>query len=457
MLFRSTVIYLSATDQTLAFKPVKYLNCIDTYKLIWPNKRSVICKPKQTRSIRESLRYEIIKREKGIYPDAINKDGKLVESKEAVFFVNEVKLIVDTVIALKLDPTDVNILCAETKSNRKKLKTRTTGLKFGSIPIKGEQHKKYTFCTSTVYYGCDFYSYNASTYIFSDANAKNLTVDIILDYPQIIGRQRNSKNPFRDTVKIYYKTMITADDFFNNIQEKTDRSDRFMLNPDTEIKLDVARSNSKLKKEDRTNYLYYSKTSMTVQVNYLEIANDKRCFDIYDKVYKDKDSFIMELSESNEVQQVNNKDTMRTLMAFRHSFNTALDYKDKMIAYIDLPDHLKETSFIYNIVPDNYRTAYKVLGKQGIENCNYNCSRIKTEIAKFKETDKLKELIQKSFILGETYTISTVKQSLQGIYNACKVIKKVTANTIKDYCKVVEKYRRVNGKMIRVVEIVGYC
>ena len=123
---------------------------------------------------------------------------------------------------------------------------------------------------------------------------------------------------------------------------------------------------------------------------------------MYDKGDKDKDSVIMEPSESNEVQQVNNKDTMRTRMAFRHSFNTALDYKDKMIAYIDLPDHLKETSFIYNIVPDNYRTAYKVLGKQGIENCNYNCSRIKTEIAKFKETDKLKELIQKSFVLGET-------------------------------------------------------
>ena len=108
-----------------------------------------------------------------------------------------------------------------------------------------------------------------------------------------------------------------------------------MLNPDTEMQRDVARSNSKIKKEDRTNYLYYSKTSMTVQVNYLEIANDKRCFDIYDKVYKDKDSFIMELSESNEVQQVNNKDTMRTLMAFRYSFNAALEDKDKMLAYFD--------------------------------------------------------------------------------------------------------------------------
>ncbi len=48
----------------------------------------------------------------------------------------------------------------------------------GSIPLKGEPHKLITFCTSTAYAGCDFYSTNATTFVISDCNRKNMAVDI---------------------------------------------------------------------------------------------------------------------------------------------------------------------------------------------------------------------------------------------------------------------------------------
>ena len=48
----------------------------------------------------------------------------------------------------------------------------------------------FTFCTRTVYLGADFYSDNARSFIISDANIDTLAVDITLDLPQILGRQR---------------------------------------------------------------------------------------------------------------------------------------------------------------------------------------------------------------------------------------------------------------------------
>ena len=38
---------------------------------------------------------------------------------------------------------------------------------------KGETHKMITFCTSTAFAGCDFYSTNASTFVISDCKRIN--------------------------------------------------------------------------------------------------------------------------------------------------------------------------------------------------------------------------------------------------------------------------------------------
>ena len=56
----------------------------------------------------------------------------------------------------------------------------------------------------------DFYSDNASTYIFINAGKEWQTLDIMLDIPQILGRQRLDTNPFRHDATIYYKTYPTT-------------------------------------------------------------------------------------------------------------------------------------------------------------------------------------------------------------------------------------------------------
>ena len=65
----------------------------------------------------------------------------------------------------------------------------------------------FTFCTRTVYLGADFYSTNARSFIFSDANIDCLSVDISMDLEQILGRQRLIENPWKDYAKVFIRTL----------------------------------------------------------------------------------------------------------------------------------------------------------------------------------------------------------------------------------------------------------
>jgi hypothetical protein len=150
----------------------------------------------------------------------INIDGEIREviSKEAVIYVNSVRNICDIIKNNNLTYENTNVLCARTPDNEDKIR-KAFGLKkidlkklgiesvLGKVPKRGESHKMFTLCTRTVYLGADFYSTNAKTYIFSDANIDSLTVDVTLDLPQIMGRQRLDINPWKNRADLYYKTI----------------------------------------------------------------------------------------------------------------------------------------------------------------------------------------------------------------------------------------------------------
>ena len=89
----------------------------------------------------------------------------------------------------------------------------------------------FTFCTRTAYIGADFYSTNAKTYIFSDANIDCLMVDVTLDLPQIMGRQRLDINPWKNCADLYFKlsgTELTQDIFDKRLEVKMRRSNEIL-------------------------------------------------------------------------------------------------------------------------------------------------------------------------------------------------------------------------------------
>ena len=145
----------------------------------------------------------------------VERGGQLVEieSREAVFYVNSVNHIINIIKKMGLTPDQVNILCSDTPYNRKRIERKLgkkSGHGIGTVPLKGQPHKMFTFCTRTVYLGADFYSTCARSFIFSDSNTDCLSIDISGDLYQILGRQRDLLNPWKNCAEFFYRTTCDA-------------------------------------------------------------------------------------------------------------------------------------------------------------------------------------------------------------------------------------------------------
>lgn len=157
------------------------------------------------------------------------KNGEYV-SKECVIFLNSVTNIANIIHQTKLPPEDVNIIVADTEENRKLVRQIGKGFDIGSIPLEGEPHKMFTFCTSTAFAGCDFYSTCASTFVISDNKKVHTSIDIATELAQIAGRQRLACNPFRKTIVFIYNVDIgekNADIYKKSIEQKLKDSEDF--------------------------------------------------------------------------------------------------------------------------------------------------------------------------------------------------------------------------------------
>lgn len=130
--------------------------------------------------------------------------GNVVYSREACIFLNEVKSIIRIIEKNNLLPEEVTILCSESKSSE-----LPKGFTIGGLCTDRNNpiNKTFTFCTKASFEGVDFYSTNASTYIFIDGGKEWLSLDVAIDLSQILGRQRLDSNPFRHDATLYYKTV----------------------------------------------------------------------------------------------------------------------------------------------------------------------------------------------------------------------------------------------------------
>ena len=160
------VTYLSAT-------PIadKYMQKIEHFKdmpyteLKWSDEKIDKIKVKRIVSPRPiNNAIEIVRNyQKGILPE---KNG--VKSTECVIFLNSVTNIANIVHQTGLQPEEVNIIIANTEDNQTIVRDIGKGFSIGTIPLEGEPHKMFTFCTSTAFAGCDFYSECASTFVIRD-------------------------------------------------------------------------------------------------------------------------------------------------------------------------------------------------------------------------------------------------------------------------------------------------
>ena len=436
------VCYVSATPMI-----DKYLDMLDEFKnlpyydLDWSSQDSSRVKRpmlyvKTLKAVYTEVKPIIEKYVKGDFEYRFVKDqnGKVkrIESKEAVFYVNSVNNITSIIKRAKLTPDQVNILVANTKDNVNKIHKRL-GKEFdiGRVPLRDEPRKMFTFCTRTVYLGADFYSDNAQSYIVSDANIDTLAVDISLDLPQILGRQRLKENPWKDEATLFFRSVTSGnkkpeEEFKDKMDEKMKRSEGLL-----EAFSEVSEKNQAYladKYQDVAKLMNYKKDFVAVNptknpdgsirlvpvFNNLVRVAELRAYEIQQVDYADRFTVFNELDKLNDTD-VNNEEFTK----FFEEFNKQKGRRHKL-KFLCESSGLPGFGTILDNVPNKRFKEY--INTLGVDGCRSLCYRIelidkKLSVLSFDQ-DKLREAIYAKFEVGKSYTRSGIKSTLTNLYES---------------------------------------
>ena len=447
------VLYLSATPML-----DKYLEKIDTFKNLpfyeidW-SKTGVVENIIIQRKFSTALTTDCIKIVnqylEGKFPSTFTKDNKIVFSKEAVFYFNSVSDIIRVINKTNLLPSQVNIICADDGVNDGKLKK--IGHSIGKIPLKGEKNKIFTFCTKTAYIGADFYSDCASSYVFADPNIKSLALDISLDLPQIVGRQRNRENPFKNNIIIFYRTIrkteIEDRETFDKTQEERRSATKELLDGFSLLTekqkvqyIQKLKSDIKTSKYERDFVSISKKTGKPVYNSFIDIANE-RGWEVSQKDYQDKISVTKSLENLTSNISEYQSDLEKEVQDFLDTkfYSTGL-FHEKMRMYCEFMDKHqgnKEVSdmIYFKIKNSDFRKYYNFYGTSGCSAKKYVKKLLELGMINISKGDELSSVIYKKFKVGDRFVNKDIKQTLQDIYRNLGITSKAKATDLGKYFK----------------------
>lgn len=418
------VTYLSAT-------PIadKYIQKMEQFKdvpyteLIWGDRveRIYVAREISTKPIDNAIKI-VRNYQNGIFP----KEGDAV-SKECVIFLNSVTNIANIIHQTKIPPEDVNIIVADTEENRKLVRQIGKGYDIGTIPLEGEPHKMFTFCTSTAFAGCDFYSTCASTFVISDNKKVHTSIDIATELTQIAGRQRLACNPFKKTIVFIYNVDIgesNADVYKEAIEQKLEKSIKMAEwkngAPDY-FKKDVIKETSEMQniKKYSESYVRYDEKSDSFTVNRWAYLNELFAYDVQHENYQDSIIVKKQLEESGfgikgEEKRSDYKEQLKCILVKE-------GFADRMKRYCELRQ-LKETNPYYladEIMERQYedlRLYYDRLGYYRIKALGYKEKDLKNELERSYYENDIKQKFREVFVVGERMSTEDIKRTMTEIY-----------------------------------------
>ena len=483
------VCYVSATPML-----DKYLDMLDEFKnlpyyeLDWSSEDpDRVIKPKLevkfVRSLNEEAKRVINSYQQGKFDTRLGEDG-IIESKEAVIFMNSVSSICQAIRSNKLHLDDCNILCAQTDANEDKvrkafndvLKKETEDLKdhpkvpkeipvIGKIPTKGQPHKMFTFCTRTVYLGADFYSECARTFIFSDSNIDCLSVDISMDLEQILGRQRLKTNPWKNNAKMFVKTTskkhkTTQEEFNKRLEEKKDNSMKLLSSygkSDSGEQYVLAKNFQIVAKmcHYKDNYVAVNEhagSNLVPVFNNLMLVSEMRTFEVQQVDYADRFKVFNAIGE-RQIEGVGQEvegmfETFSDFAKSKEKLRYLVKVSEMKLSKEDL------TNFL-SLIPERYREYYTEMGPDRIKANGYQESKLKEEWTKQHQeelgvSDGLILDIAGYFKLGQRYSKSGIKDKLKELYQKHGYQKTAKASDLQEYfwlktVKFIEDGKWVNG------------
>lgn len=457
------VTYLSAT-------PIldRYISQIDFFKdktyyqLNWADKEKVYIRRIRTPNPIGGAIAVIENYKKGYFPSFEDEEGNKVESKEAVIFLNSVTDIVNIIKQTNLQPEEVNIIVADNNENQKLIKKLGAEYSTGRIPLKGEEHKQFTFCTSTAYMGVDFYSESASTFVISNCKKINTAVDIATELCQIAGRQRLDINPFRRHIFFIFNTTkeeVTEAEFRRVIDEKKEYS-RIRIKQYQELPTKFrAKARNELLAISRTIgnetfYLSYNEAEDSFEYNQLAELSDMLSFEVQNYTYRNGLMVRNELEATNKFNLKENQSyeafgeylrgkVQRT--SFREKMKDYLTYKESDNKFV------RALCFYLAEEEPKLRDYYELLGADKIRALSCDEANLRREVAAISNEGRIEFNLKKHLQAGQRITKADLKLLIQQQYNLLGLKKTAKATDITKFgfdtkdvkIKVRDKY--ING------------
>ena len=440
------VTFLSATpildkylEQIDHFKDMNY------YQLDWEEKDIVRVYRERTKNpINAAL--EIVRYyQNGNYP-SVYVNGERIYSKECVIFLNSVNNIVNIIKQTELNPEEVNIIVGNSDDNDRQIARIGEGFKRGRIPLKGETHKKFTFCTSTAYAGCDFYSTNAATFVISDCNRPNTAVDIATELVQIAGRQRLACNPFRQFLTFVYNVNAeeVEQETFNEhlcrkvnvtLDEIRDNNNAGEALRAKRIK-DFRRIPDNVKYQD--SYTMYDEQKGEFVFNRLAYVNEQYCFDVQKFNYQNgvivkkllqDSSFDVSENQTYAVYQEQLKHLIKK-EPFVDRMQAYCEYRAKQGLIVNLAMSTLESKY------PELRYYYEALGVDRIKALNYKEKKLLNEIHIMKTKNKIRHELHGIIHIGDRILTADIQQTLRVVYDRLGIDKSPKATDLNEFFEI---------------------
>ena len=451
------ICYLSATpipdiylDHIPQFKDIPYIQLQwDPAVLEEPTVREIQMKKGESpEKICESIIRDY--RSKGYFARKVLQD-KIYYSREVCIFVNEVRKIKSIILKNDLHPDEVTVLCSEGSAS-----DLPNGFKIGGLCTDKDnpRNKTFTFCTKASFEGVDFYSDNALTYIFIDGTQEWQALDIYLDIPQILGRQRLDCNPFKHDATIYYRTkpVVESEDEFRNTQIAMEAATNEIINefnnasPKMQRILIDSYSNAAPGTRFHKDYTDLIHENGTLTIGFNTLVQVARWNNWYQKQFFYKHSCqLLAAIESS----LNMKKKPQEVKAFELSYYSAKE-SERLKLYAEFihsyPNHyplLLQNPFITT----EYHDWYVRLGYDKISQLNFNDSAVEKKYNEHVKFEPIREACIRVFEPGVLYKREMVKKMLQNIYDSIGLIgKHAKAIDLESYLPVQNAWYMEDGK-----------
>ena len=450
----NSVCYMSATpiDESYLNHFPDFSDVAGYYKLIWdssvletPNLDMRPYKPKQSsKGICKGIIQDY--RSNGYFAQKVI-NGAVVSSTEVVIFLNDVRTIVQIIEENQLQPDEVNVLCSLSNKYVKDLKR--LGVHIGELTTDPYNpiNRTFTFVTRASFEGVDFYSNSAFTYIFCDGVLEWNKNDLIIDVPQILGRQRLDQ-PFRKDAILYYRANSRTNSaaIIGRIKAKEEATrlwiDKFYASDDqTKMMLKdgiMKRSDKTRYQDDYVEFVDDMQGGFVLRENYLVKSTELRDWQLSNYVYNKPMNIIKTVVGQTGINVTSNHGytTMTGVAAwdnFNHDFFKATTFPDRMRIYADMreqhPEH-KDDLYLSPFIDYRYHQAYDLLGGDKLRALRYREKDIAEAVSSVMLHQVVCEECRKIFLPGCRYKQSEVKVALQRTYNSCGINKTAKANDL---------------------------